>query len=218
MSPIPMPKTKLVGGLLIPETDPGNWLLRDGMVNGYPAYQYDRLEAAVGFCKQRRTVIDGGAHIGSWSVHLASLFSKVLAFEPVPDNANCFAANLAPKSNVLLYRTALSDDNGLITMLNKGSKSVSWAPHCWVGNNGITASCVSLDSFRLTDVDLIKLDVEGGEYKALLGSIKTIKACKPVIIIEEKHDPSYAASRFLLGLGMMQQLRMKNDIIFTWEE
>lgn len=213
-----MTSTKIVGGLHIPAGDPGSWLLREGMANGYPAYQYDRLLTAMSFCKQHRTCIDGGAHIGSWSVHLSPLFNKVLAFEPVATNADCFAVNLKDKPNVILYRAALSDRSGVMHLSNKGGKSVSWAQTKDPDEPSIIASCFPLDALMLTDVDLIKLDVEGCEHEALVGALKTIKECKPVIVIEEKHDPMYKASTLLLGLGMVQRARMKNDMIFTWED
>jgi hypothetical protein len=37
---------------------------------------------------------------------------------------------------------------------------------------------------RLRKVDLIKMDIEGEEYNALKGAIKTIRKFKPKIIIE----------------------------------
>jgi FkbM family methyltransferase len=215
MTMTPTSKTKIVGGLVLPATDPGAWLVRDGMVNGYPAYQYDRLQAAVGYCKRKRTCIDGGAHIGSWSVHLASLFKKVLAFEPVPDNADCFAINLATQKNTTLYRAALSDRTGTMHLSNKGGKSVSWAQTA--DPEALTIPCVPLDALLLTDVDLIKLDVEGCEHEALVGATKTITRCKPVIVIEEKHDLEFKASELLLSLGMTLVTQMKHDRIFTWE-
>lgn len=219
MSPIPTPKIKLVGGLFIPATDPGSWLIRNGMVNDYPAYQYDRLEAAVGFCKQRRTAIDGGAHIGSWSVHLASMFDHVKAFEPVPDNAGCFALNLSSKKNVMLYRAALGSQNRRIHVSNKGGKSVSWAPvaESDASETDLSVPCLTLDSLMLRNVDLIKLDVEGYELEALKGASTTIMTCRPVIVIEEKHDLEFKATQALLDIGMKLRAQMKHDRIFTWE-
>ena len=42
----------------------------------------------------------------------------------------------------------------------------------------------TLDSFGFTDVDLIKIDVEGHEYSVLEGSLLTIQRCKPILLIE----------------------------------
>jgi precorrin-6B methylase 2 len=41
-----------------------------------------------------------------------------------------------------------------------------------------------VEKLKLKRVDLIKMDIEGGEYNALKGAIKTIRKFKPKIIIE----------------------------------
>ena len=43
---------------------------------------------------------------------------------------------------------------------------------------------ITIDSLNLKDVDIIKVDTEGFEYNVLLGAIKTIERCKPVIQVE----------------------------------
>ncbi len=48
----------------------------------------------------------------------------------------------------------------------------------------------SPDSFLAgADVDLIKYDVEGAEYRALCGSVETIERCRPDLIISLYHRP-----------------------------
>jgi FkbM family methyltransferase len=212
-------KTKIVGGMHLPARDPGNWLIKGGMVDGYPAYQYDRIEAALSLCKKRRTVVDGGAHVGSWSVHFAKHFDKVLAFEPVPDNIECFHLNLARvhkhyPDKVVLHEAALSDHVGSVHLYNAGGKSVSWSVG---GTEGFAAPCLTLDSLNLATVDLLKLDVEGHEYEALQGALVTLDVCRPVVVIEEKKDEGQRASNFLERLGMKLTAQMKHDRIYVWK-
>ena len=65
----------------------------------------------------------------------------------------------------------------------------------------------TLDSFNFTNVDLIKIDVEGYENDILQGALHTIQYNKPVLVIEQqKHEyqddsKSLPAVRFLETLG-----------------
>lgn len=200
----------------LPDGDPTSWVTRDGLtIGGLPAYQFDRIEAAVRRCKRGRIAIDGGAHVGLWSIHLAQVFEQVIAFEPVPDNTACFRRNVM-HPNVTLYNHALGKGNEHSAMMGTkdSKKSVSWA----IGDTGtLRVPVLPLDDMGLGQVDLIKLDVEGHELEALEGSIITIQRCKPVIVIEEKHDPDFKASALLTELGMYMVQQLKHDRIFTWE-
>jgi len=70
-----------------------------------------------------------------------------------------------------------------------------------------------LDSFNFPKVDLLQLDVEGFEYNALLGAVRTINKHRPVIVLERANRPDI--------LGLMQSLNYevkdtsKMDTIFT---
>ena len=45
----------------------------------------------------------------------------------------------------------------------------------------------------ITNIDILKIDVEGYEYSVLKGAYKTIKDLKPAVIqIEVHHDDQYA--------------------------
>ena len=52
--------------------------------------------------------------------------------------------------------------------------------------NATPCQLTTLDSFDFKDVDLIKLDIEGHEEKALLGARKTIEYSRPICILEHK--------------------------------
>ena len=71
----------------------------------------------------------------------------------------------------------------------------------------ITVNTIKIDNLNLKP-DLIKLDIEGYEHKALLGAAKTIKKYKPIIYIE---DPSIVVDEFFYSLNYKKfQYQKKN--------
>ena len=64
------------------------------LVNGKGVYQYHKYRDCLKRFKQRRRVIDIGAHIGFWSMHMRKDFQQVESFEPVPLHRYCFLANV----------------------------------------------------------------------------------------------------------------------------
>jgi len=68
----------------------------------------------------------------------------------------------------------------------------------------------TIDSLNLEKCDLIHLDIEGYEGKALLGAANTIQKFKPVIIIERNSGASYLES---LGYRKVDTTRMDNIFI-----
>ena len=57
-------------------------------------------------------------------------------------------------------------------------------------NGTKTVNTISIDQIENDKIDFIKLDIEGAEYKALLGAEKTIKKNKPVIAVCVYHNQS----------------------------
>ena len=148
-------------------------------VHGVPG-QLTRMKAAVTYCKDMRTAIDVGAHIGVWTTFLANKFKRVDAFEPVPENMYCLETNVAALSNVALWPVALGAASGVVSMERHGENS-----GCWRVRGGTDARISRLDDFNFSGVDLIKIDVEGYEGCVLQGAEKTLAEFKPVVVIEE---------------------------------
>ena len=79
--------------------------------------------------------------------------------------------------------------------------------------------CKTLDSFNLKNIDFIKIDVDGFEYKVLCGAVETIKNSNPVINIEMKSDKRNKTVRLckvlLRELGYNRVNRVKHDEIWA---
>lgn len=76
----------------------------------------------------------------------------------------------------------------------------------------------TVDSFKFENVSAIKLDLEGHEFEALQGAIKTITKWKPLIMVEDKSDirPGNLPLKYLVKLGMHCTWSFKHDYLFEW--
>ena len=138
----------------------------------------------------KNNIIDLGAWIGDntipWSKSIKSI-DTIYAMDPSPDNCE-FIRQMCHKnqvSNVKVIQTAVS--NCCETLSTNDDMY-----HCTFaadesGRNKVDA--VSLDHLflinEITNIGYIHLDVEGMEYKVLLGSKKIIETYKPIITFEQ---------------------------------
>lgn len=145
------------------------------------------LERAIGFCQQKRTVIQAGGNCGVWARHLADVFSQVWTWEPDPTNYHCLAFNTIHRKNVFCVNAALGDVPGFMAMTapepnNCGALQLDPVIH----SNSIPVE--QLDGYgpELGHVDLMYLDLEGYELHAIAGAVQLITRCQPIIAVEDK--------------------------------
>jgi FkbM family methyltransferase len=143
------------------------------------------------------TFLDVGANIGVFTTLAARLVGEtgqVIAVEPIARNLELIER--ACRSNgfeqVRLIRAAASDRNGDIELRTHGSTSNSATPAAagerLRAEDGATVrvAAVVLDEALgdLQRLDLVKIDVEGMEPRALRGAEATIERFRPVLISE----------------------------------
>lgn len=153
-------------------------------------------------CRQGSTAFDIGANVGYHTLVLAQLVGPegaCYAFEPNSENCRLILLGAEKNgfANVKLMPIALSDQPG-------------WAyfsPH--IGSNGgfatrnaeLTDGCgvvvpmFMLDDLRLPPPDIIKVDVEGAEYRVLRGAEKSIARSRPAIVSEFSLEMTSRVSR-----------------------
>lgn len=203
------------------ETHLTKWMTDNGeMVDGKGTYQIKKLRKALSFCRNFRTAVDVGGHVGLWSMQLAKAFEDVAAFEPVAAHRECFQRNLHDAGNVTLFPYALGDHEGLVSIETAPTSS---------GDSRVDINAVdpqiplkTLDTFGFKEVDFIKLDCEGYELFALRGGEQTIRECLPTIIVEQKPGrgqrfglPETGAVDYLIGLGYKTAAVMSGDYVMV---
>jgi FkbM family methyltransferase len=198
-------------------------MLAKNISKGGPAeYQQPARLRSLQYVKQHRTALDIGANVGLWARDLVQHFDKVVAFEPVSMFRECLEKNV-PDSKLWVSPFALGDQDSTVRMtITEGNTGHTHVDPNSIGNGDTTI--VRLDNLAIPEVDYIKIDCEGFEYRVLQGAEQTVKTCRPVVVIEQKpHDAysrdygQFAAIELLQSWGMIKLDQFKDDWIMGWE-
>ena len=142
-------------------------------------------------------VLDVGANIGYFSMLSASLVGPsgfVLAVEPNPENARMLEASrrLNGYEHVTIAQVAAGRSTGLLALHVAQSNGTTSNPSSNLEAllAARTVPCIAIDHLIPAgqQINLIKVDVEGAEYNALLGCSDLIARDRPVIISEFSPD------------------------------
>ena len=170
--------------------------------------QQAQRDAALQYIKQWRVCLDIGSNIGQWTRPLSKKFERGVCFEPNPNFRECFEKNIQEK-NVLLWPYGLSD---------KEHKAKQDFNSTVLQQEDGDIDCRTLDSFGLTNVDFVKIDVDGFEIPLLTGARETLSKNDPVINIEMKRDKRMdvvvKCESILKDLGYEFQKRTKSDEVW----
>ncbi len=137
------------------------------------------------------TAVDAGANQGFYAFALSRIVDRVVAFEPNPDYARFARWMLRGRAEV--YQVALSDKPGQATfhvpladdgMVLHYSGNLKQRHTQFRNEQTYPVEVSTLDSFHLTDVRFIKVDVEGSEREVLDGARSTIARDRPVLLLE----------------------------------
>jgi FkbM family methyltransferase len=137
------------------------------------------------------TAVDVGANQGFFAYALSGIADRVVAFEPNPDYA--LFARVMLRGRARVHRLALSDQPGRATfyvpladdgMVLHLAGSLKRTHAQFARNRTYEVEIRTLDSFGLTEVRFIKVDVEGSEREVLDGARATIARDRPALLLE----------------------------------
>jgi FkbM family methyltransferase len=172
------PKMKILpNGIAVIEGDThhAKWVQECGSLIHDPWF----AEKITRHLKPGSVAVDGGANIGTLTRAMLDAGAKVLAFEPNSQAYECLVHN-CPQA--ITFQAGLNCERGYAIMNRQDNAGASYLS---VGGMGDAAVILRvLDEYELSQCDLIKLDIEGYELKALQGARVTIELFHPVLILE----------------------------------
>ncbi len=193
-----------------------NWLLirifgirESGSVDlaGIRTYYCDRdfflfvfREIFLNFCyyinlgKSNPKIIDCGSNIGL-SVLFFKMFypnSSIIAFEPQPDAFSCLEKTIQCNqiTEIDIHQALLTTKPGpssLFVDSTKPGSLIASTEAKRMSDKSIKVEGVRLSSFISDNVDLVKIDVEGGEYELIFDLVDSGKISKVSHLLIEYH-------------------------------
>jgi FkbM family methyltransferase len=131
--------------------------------------------------------IDVGANIGNHSLYFSDHYQSVYSFEPNPRTFQVLKINSQLVKNVKCFEYGISSENRSANLNvyanNIGHSDV--ADEATPDTVPIKLSTLDAAIDQGVKVKLLKIDVEGHEYQAILGSKAVIEANMPVILFEQ---------------------------------
>jgi FkbM family methyltransferase len=212
--------------LVIKELEPGVRLFVD-LADHVIGLNIVRGQYEVGEIRYVRTVlqpgdvvVDAGAHIGFFTMHMAALVGDagaVYAFEPFAANADLLERSVRENrfdGRVIVERAAVGAGTGQATLtfpvetLNSGGAYLlrdGTAPPA--GNRTERVPVVALDDRPLRrPVRLIKMDVEGAEPLIIKGARTLLRDDRP-IVLSELHPTQLDRASGISAEGFLSSMR-----------
>jgi FkbM family methyltransferase len=155
------------------------------------------------------TVIQAGGNCGMYPRFYGNYFKNVHTFEPDELNFYCLDQN-CQGDNYHKYQGGLGNTTDKLAIRKPSSTNVGM--HYIVDSPG-KIQMYRIDDLNLESCDLIHLDIEGYESKALMGGLETIKKFKPVIVTERA-----IGAEVITPLGYEMIHRMRMDALFVFKE
>jgi FkbM family methyltransferase len=150
------------------------------------------------FCLQPRSLVDLGANIGITSIWFSQHYpiEKIIAIEPNPNNADILRRNLLNnKINARVIEAAIGSTDGSIVFHLSGDSNQGTILETDEQNNRsgemevkmISMATVLAELDSSEEIDLVKMDIEGGEEELLSANLSWLSRTKAMIA--ELHPP-----------------------------
>ena len=198
-----------------------------------PAYEPQMLSALTSILKEGDLYLDVGANEGYFSIIASKLVGnsgRVLSVEPQGRLQEVIYSNMELNSafNIHVFQLAISDISGtarisLLPDMNTGGSGLFAATKYKIPTQIVPQATLSgfIDLLDVTKIKLMKLDIEGFEYEAVLGS-RDLFASEVIESIALELHPSILAQRgksgeeivaFLEDCGYKQDARFQTLIM-----
>jgi FkbM family methyltransferase len=141
-------------------------------------------------------IIDAGGYIGTSALAFSDLFpnATVITIEPSKNNIELLKLNVSHNSNIkIIYGALLGSEKDSVDLKNRGTGEWGFTVVDNPLDNNYAESLHQTPAFNLkklgielSNIGLLKLDIEGGEYDLFINDAESLKEIK--VIAVELHD------------------------------
>jgi len=135
-----------------------------------------------------KVFVDVGAYTGDTTLDFVDTYKKykkIYCYEMTTESMATVKENLNKYDNIAYLNKAVSNNNRIGYFTNE---LIDASTNKLINNGNVEVEIVSLDNDLLEKVDMIKMDIEGEEYNALLGCKNHIVNDKPILLISVYHN------------------------------
>ena len=215
-------KIEKINGFWVPSTDNQ---MEQWRTDGTPFMQDRCLKSFIKYCKAQHKkfnrVLDVGAWCGTWSQAMQEFCKSITAFEPNTVHFDCLQKNLGAFNHITCNRNAIGNKNCKISLTDEGATQ-----NTRVKNELGNIPMHTIDYYNYSDVDFIKIDVEGYEMRVLQGANKTLtindenQSNVKFLMVELNHNTekyessSLEVKKHIKSLGFNVLINIWPDIIY----
>ena len=139
--------------------------------------------------KQFKRVLDIGAWSGTWSYAMQKFCKSIIAFEPDSINFECLHKNLGPFNHITCNQNAIGEKIGRVSLTEDNFTQAKR-----IEDKEGNVQMFTVDYYNYSDVELIKIDVEGYEMRVLEGATQTLKSVKFLMIELNNNTKKYGSN------------------------
>lgn len=173
--------------------------------------------------KKDLTILDIGANVGVTAYYFSHFAKMIYAMEPSKQHFEALSTMVKYNKlkNITPINKALYLRSGKLPLFNLGNRTAFTLINMGLGSPSELVDCITIkdlfDEYKLDNVDLLKLDIEGNEYD-ILCSTDFKDVCKKIkAIVFETHtwsgrNPNQIKDALTKNGYELGQINVKDDV------
>lgn len=166
-------------------------------------------------------VLDVGGYVGDWSDQMTSRYGVVShVFEPHPSFANAIAERFEDNENVFVHAYAIGSVDGVLELSDQANASSALVQEGPTVTGMVKALGPVVEGLGLSDVAVIKMNIEGGEYDLLPAMIDSgfMQHVDTLMVQFHKYGTDDIARREAIRDGLSRTHVCEWAYPFVWEQ